>query len=123
MSKKTFKSQASSSRASASTFGAQTGSNGIPSFGSPSALGVTASSSLSYIYEPLDLSAIPEPNMIVALKNLQKKDSATKSKALEELQTHLSSVEAEGSRVEEAIVEAWVRFSQIQKYSFLIMVV
>jgi E3 ubiquitin-protein ligase listerin len=123
MSKKTYKSQASSSRASASTFGAQTGSHGIASFGSSSALGATASSLLSYIHEPLDLSAISEPNMIVAFKNLQKKDSATKSKALGEMQNYVLSAEAEGARVEEAIVEAWVRFFQMQMYLFLIMVV
>ena len=108
MSKKPFKSQASSSRAFATTFGAQPGSNSIGSFGGSSILGAVPSSLLSYVYEPPDLNAISAPNIIVALKNLQKKDATTKFKALEEVQSYVASAETEDGRVEESIVEAWV---------------
>ncbi|KAJ9659302.1 hypothetical protein H2198_003178 [Neophaeococcomyces mojaviensis] len=69
--KKGFKSQASSARA-ASTFG------GLGTF-------QTTTSPLSYIAEQPDLSQITEPQVVVALKNLGKKDSTTKAKALDEL--------------------------------------
>ena len=97
MSKRQAKSHASSSRAAFSTSSA---------FGtsSPSAF-TTTSSALSYVTEPPDLSAISDPNLVVYFRNLQKKDSTTKAKALEDLQTYISSLE--GS-VEEAVLEAWV---------------
>lgn len=115
MSKKPYKSQASSSRAFASAFGAQTGSNNIRGwFGDgPDAF---PGSPISYVYEPPDISAISEPNVIVAFKNLQKRDTTTKLKALEELQSHVSSVEAKEGRVEETVVEAWVSFPERHIY-------
>lgn len=112
MSKKPFKSQASSSRAS--TYNAQSGSNNIGFFGS-STLGAVPSS-LSYVYEPPDLNAVSAPNIIVALKNLQKKDATTKFKALEELQSYVASAETEDGRLEESIVEAWVCFKDIYPF-------
>ena len=66
-----FKSQASSARA-ASTFG------GFGSF-------QTSASPLAYVAEQPDLSHVAEPNVVVSLKNLSKKDSTTKAKALDEL--------------------------------------
>ena len=45
---------------------------------------------------------------MVALKNLQKKDSTTKSKALEDLQVYVLSLAVESGGVEEAILEPWV---------------
>ena len=109
MSKKPYKSQASSSRAFASAFAAQSGSNNIRGwFGDgPDAFPF---SPISYVYEPPDISAISEPNVIVAFKNLQKRDPTTKIKALEELQSHVSTVGAKNGRVEETVVEAWVSF-------------
>ena len=111
MSKKQFRSQASSSRAVSEAFGAPDGgfsSEGV--FGSPSSFGTTSSSSspLSYIYEPLDLSNISAPNVVVAIKNLQKKDSTTKSKALEELQAYVTSLSAVQGEVEGSVLEVWV---------------
>lgn len=70
MSKK-FRSQASSTRAATSLGG----------FGSFS----SSVSPLSYIAEPPDLSQVSDPNVVVNLKNLSKRDSTTKGKALEEL--------------------------------------
>jgi hypothetical protein len=99
MSNKKFKSQASSARAasfSTSSFGG---------FGSPAAF-QTAASPLSYVTELPDLSAISGPNVVVSYKNLSKKDSVTKAKALEELQDNLS--QAADTGVENAVLEAWV---------------
>ncbi|EMC95750.1 hypothetical protein BAUCODRAFT_34518 [Baudoinia panamericana UAMH 10762] len=94
MSAKKFKSQASSGRA-ISGFG----------FGG-SALGTTHSSSLSYIQEPPDYSTITNANTIVAFKNLSKKDSTTKVKALEEIQAYITNVDTD---VEDGLLEAWVK--------------
>lgn len=101
MSKKHFRSQASSGRAA---FGAGTGFGG--SFGG-SAFG--SSSPLSWITEPPDLSSISDPNVAVSFKNLSKKDSTTKAKALEDLQAHVATPD---HQVEEAVLEAWVRSSK-----------
>ncbi|KKY26550.1 putative ring zinc finger [Diplodia seriata] len=95
MSKKA-KSQASSSRAGAGF--------GFGSGASFSAFGASASP-LSYVSEPPDLSSISDANTVVAFKNLSKKDSTTKAKALEDLQTTVTS---SGAPVEEAVLEAWL---------------
>ena len=72
------------------------------------ALGAVSSSPLSYAHEPLDLTALSDPNVGVSFKNLQKKDATTKAKALEDLQANISSLESEQSMLEEAILETWV---------------
>jgi E3 ubiquitin-protein ligase listerin len=100
MSKK-FKSQASSARATSSASG--TASLG---FGTQPSTFQTTSSPLSYVTEVPDLSAISDPSVVVAFKNLTKKDSVTKAKALEDLQQHLSYNAETGP--EQAVLEAWV---------------
>ena len=108
MSKKAFKSQASSSRAASGAFGGdRTGLGG--SIGT-SVFGAISSSPLSYVYEPPDLTGFSDPNVGVAFKNLQKKDGTTKAKALEDLQTYVSSLNAETGGVEEAVLTAWVGY-------------
>lgn len=108
MSKKAFKSQASSSRAVSAAFGrASDGSTFGSGFGS-SAFGAVASSPLSYVYEPPDLSGLSDPNIVVAFKNVQKKDGTTKAKALEEIHTYASSLPTDRRGLEEAMLEAWV---------------
>ncbi|KAL8673142.1 MAG: hypothetical protein Q9168_002439 [Polycauliona sp. 1 TL-2023] len=107
MSKKQFKSQASSSRAASGPFAAADGAFGSSTKGG-SAFGAVSSSPLSYVYEPPDLTTISEPNTVVAFKNLQKKDSTTKAKALEDLLKYLSSLEANHG-VEDAVLEAWIK--------------
>ena len=97
MSKKQFKSQASSGRVGA----------GFGAFGS--GFGSAQSSPLSYIQEPLDFSGISDANVVVAFKNLSKKDSTTKAKALEDIQSHVSS----DVEVEEGLLEAWVRLNRV----------
>ena len=108
MSKKPFKSQASSSRAVSGSFGRSDGAIIIGGFGPAQAFSAIPPSSLSYVYEPPDLSSISEPNVIVALKNLQKKDSTTKSKALEDLQAYILTLAVADGGIEDAILEAWV---------------
>jgi E3 ubiquitin-protein ligase listerin len=98
MSKK-FKSQASSARAASSTSG--TSSSG---FGSQPSTFQTKASPLSYVTE------IPDLSIVVALKNLAKKDSVTKAKALEDLQEITASNAETGP--ETAVLEAWVGFFQ-----------
>ena len=111
MSKKQFKSQASSSRAVLGALGTSDGALSAGAFGGRPTFGAVSSSPLSYIYEPPDLTAISEPNVVIAFKNLQKKDSTTKAKALEELQAYIQSLNEKQQRVEEAILEAWVGLS------------
>jgi E3 ubiquitin-protein ligase listerin len=95
MSKRQFKSQASSSRAASGT--------GFGGFGS--APGTT----LSYLFEPPNFSSISDANVVVGFKNLSKKDGTTKSKALEDLRAYVQAhpYEQDGG-TEEAILEAWV---------------
>jgi hypothetical protein len=101
MSKK-FKSQASSARAASAAFGSASFGFGAPPGGFQ-----TATSSLSYVGEQPDLSGVSDPNIVVALRNLGKKDSTTKAKALEELQEHVASI-ASGDAIDSALLEAWV---------------
>lgn len=109
MSSKQFKSQASSSRAVSGPFGAAAGAFGNSPFGSPPAFGTVSVSPLSYVYEPPDFAGISEPNVVVALKNLQKKDGTTKTKALEDLQAYISSEAVGRGGIEDPLLEAWVR--------------
>ena len=62
-------------------------------------------SQLSYIAEPPNLSSISDPNVVVYFRNLSKKDSTTKAKALEDLQTYIAALQ---EPVEEGVLEAWV---------------
>jgi hypothetical protein len=96
MSKRAFKSQASSSRVAPGTsFGG---------FGS-----ISSGSSLSYLSENPDLSTLSDANVVVAFKNLTKKDAITKAKALEDLRAYIQAhpYEANGGP-EEGVLEAWV---------------
>jgi E3 ubiquitin-protein ligase listerin len=96
MSKRQFKSQASSSRVEPSA--------GFGGFGT-----VFAGSTLSYLSEPPNLSPITDANVVVAFKNLLKKDSTTKAKGLEDLRSFVQShpYEQDGG-VEQPILETWV---------------
>ena len=107
MSKKIIKSQAASSaRAASGVVGGAFGQDQGSFKGISTTFGSGTSSVLSYVYEPPVLSGISDPNTIVAFKNVQKKDSTTKGKALEDLQSLIDS--SEGRSVEEGVLEAWV---------------
>ncbi|CAJ2514030.1 Uu.00g021490.m01.CDS01 [Anthostomella pinea] len=102
MSRKPGKSRAASSKA-------------FTSFGTNSAFGGGFSTSssganLSYLAEPPDFTSISDANVVVSLKNLQKKDATTKAKALEELVAYVQShpYDQDGG-TEEPILEAWVQ--------------
>ena len=92
--------------ASRGAFGAPSGPGGFSAFGSSS----TERSSLSYLAEPPSLSAVSDPNVVVSLKNLLKKDPTTKGKALDELiafaQAH--PFDQDGG-VDEAILAVWIQ--------------
>lgn len=101
MSKK-FKSQASSSRAAAGGFGSFGGfSGGLGNSG-------REPSSLTYIAEPPDLSRISDQQLVIAFKNLLKKDDITRTKALDELKEHISSIETRKGTLDDGFLEAWV---------------
>jgi hypothetical protein len=95
MSKRQFKTQASSSRAvSGKPFGG---------------FGATNRSTLSYVAELPDLSSITDPNIVVAFKGLSKADGTTKIKALETIDDYISQhPNGDGRGVEDPILEAWV---------------
>ncbi|KAI9370806.1 hypothetical protein BJX61DRAFT_513943 [Aspergillus egyptiacus] len=102
MSKK-FKSQASSSRAAASAFGA---------FGGFSSLAQNQGreiSTLTYVTEPPDLSRITEPQLAIAFKNSSKKDEVTRAKALDDIKSHVTTVEKNGGTLDDGFVEAWIK--------------
>lgn len=103
---KRFKSQASSSRAASGAVGFGT----FGGFSSTSQQAAGSSSSLSYISEPPNLSHIFDAQIVVLFKNLLKKDSTTKAKALEDLQGFVTAQETKGDALEDGILEAWVRF-------------
>ena len=100
MSKKQFKSSASAARA----FGTAS-----PAFGFASSTTTpfgTSSSPLCYLTELPDLSSISDSNVVVAFKNLSKRDATTKSKALEDLQGLL--VDNDGKKeIEDGVLDAW----------------
>ena len=95
MSKKAFKSHASSDRIS-------TGFGGLGTTG----FGSNQTSVLSHVQEPLDYSLLSDSSITVAFKNLSKKDGTTKSKALEDLQTYVTSLSTE---IDEGLLQLWVR--------------
>lgn len=113
MSSRKFKVQASSSRAATSAFGA--GAFGGFSTASANDQDMIPSS-LSYVSEPPDLSSISQAHVVVAFKNLLKRDSTTKARALEDLQGFVSGSEtkSQSESLEDGLLEAWVRFP-IQK--------
>ncbi|KAE8153907.1 hypothetical protein BDV25DRAFT_9793 [Aspergillus avenaceus] len=102
MSKK-FKSQASSSRAAASTFGSFGG------FSSTFSGQGREPSSLTYVAEPPDLSQIYEAQLAIAFKNFLKKDETTRTKALDDLKDHVSSVESRKGTLDDGFLEAWIK--------------
>lgn len=65
--------------------------------------------SLSYLAEPPSFIAVSDPNVVVSLKNVLKKDSTTKAKALEDLLTYVQAHPFDkNGGVEEAILDIWV---------------
>ena len=91
--------------------GKRAGAKAFAGSSSQSSFGVfsTSSTRLTYLSEPPNLSSISNPNVVVSFKNLLKKDSTTKTKALEELLAYVQSLNPDDGGVEDAILEAWVQ--------------
>ncbi|CAK7203174.1 hypothetical protein SEUCBS139899_005905 [Sporothrix eucalyptigena] len=66
-------------------------------------------SGLAYVAERADLSAISDAHAVVSFKNLVKKDSTTKARALEDLVAHAQAHPHEGGGVEDGVLETWVQ--------------
>lgn len=81
---------------------------GAGSFGGFGASG--GGSSLSYLAEPPSFSDISDPNVVVSLKSVLKKDATTKAKGLEELVAYVQAhpFDSDGG-VEESLLDVWVR--------------
>ena len=108
MSKKVFKSQASSSRAVFGAYSSHEEGFGSRASNTSSILQGVSSSSLSYVYEPPDLSGITDSTIVILFKNVQKKDATTKAKALEELHSYVQNLTAKKSSIGVCTLEAWV---------------
>ena len=105
MSKRSYKTQASSTRVAF----------GTPNLLQSNATATTAekgiySSQLSYLTEPPSLEHISDPKLVVLLKNLSKKDGITKAKALDDILGLIGSAEYES---DSSVVEAWVGFDAV----------
>lgn len=84
--------------------GARSGFGGFGGFGA-----AASGSSLSYLAEPPSFAAVSDPNVVVSLKNILKKDGTTKSKGLEDLLVHvLANPHDKDGGVEEAVLDVWV---------------
>ncbi|KAK2070536.1 hypothetical protein P8C59_005021 [Phyllachora maydis] len=84
------------------TFGGRGAGSGFGGFSK-------SASRLSYVFQPPSFSDISDANVIVAFKNLLKKDSTTKSKALEELIAYAAAHPHEDGGTEDAVLDAWVQ--------------
>ncbi|KAI9892151.1 MAG: hypothetical protein M1814_001857 [Vezdaea aestivalis] len=66
-------------------------------------------STLSYLFETPDLVKLSNPKVGVAFKNLSKKDSTTKYKALEELQSQVFSTSVDES-FDDGVLAIWAKY-------------
>lgn len=112
MSKRQSKAQASSSRATSSAAKPGFG-GGFGGFGSSAGTFGGSASPLSYLAEQPDLATVTDSNVVVNFKNLSKKDSTTKAKALEDIHAYVSSCIQSQQDLEEGIIDAWVGESSI----------
>lgn len=103
MKKNHAKAQASSVQ-NAST-GAAFGSG----FGNASTAFGAGASRLSYLAEQPDISSLSDSNLVVIFRNLSKKDTTTKAKALEELQAFVSELKSRQDEVDESFLTAWIK--------------
>jgi hypothetical protein len=66
----------------------------------------TSSTTLSYLTPPPDFSAIPA-GVVVPFKNLLKKDSTTKEKALQDVLAYVQSLGSD-PQLDESVIDAYV---------------
>jgi E3 ubiquitin-protein ligase listerin len=70
--------------------------------------GARLPSTLSYFADLPNISSISNPHVVVFFRNLFKKDSTTKARALEDLQTYLGEHPQD---IEDPVLDAWVRLA------------
>ncbi|PHH74463.1 hypothetical protein CDD80_3072 [Ophiocordyceps camponoti-rufipedis] len=71
--------------------------------------GSSPGSALSYLAEPPSFAAVTDPNVVVILKNALKKDSTTKTKALEDLLAHVRAHPFDQGGVDDALLDIWAQ--------------
>lgn len=100
-------------------------SKAAPGFGAASFSGFATAASginLSYLAEPPDFSSVSNANVVVSLKNLQKKDAITKAKALEDLLAYAQAHPHDHhGGVEEPVLEAWVGLPRLHNVGALVV--
>ncbi|KAF4583133.1 C3HC4 type (RING finger) zinc finger containing protein [Ophiocordyceps camponoti-floridani] len=69
----------------------------------------SSGSALSYLAEPPSFAAVTDPNVVVILKNALKKDSTTKTKALEDLLAHVRAHPFDQGGVDDALLDIWAQ--------------
>jgi E3 ubiquitin-protein ligase listerin len=67
----------------------------------------TSSTTLSYLTPPPDFSEIPQ-EVVVPFKNLLKKASTTKEKALQDILTYVHGLGSDGQGLPESVIDAYV---------------
>lgn len=68
----------------------------------------SSSTSLSYLAPPPDFAGIPH-EVVVAYKNLTKKDSTTKEKALQDILVYVQALGTQGRVPDEPVIDVYVR--------------
>jgi hypothetical protein len=67
----------------------------------------TSSTTLSYLTPPPDFSEIPQ-EVVVPFKNLLKKASTTKEKALQDILAYVQGLGSDGQGLPESVIDAYV---------------
>ena len=68
----------------------------------------TSSTTLSYLTPPPDFSSVPQ-DVVVPFKNLLKKASTTKEKALQDILAYVQGLGPDGQALEDPVIDAYVR--------------
>lgn len=103
MSRRPYKTQASSARVA---FGTTNLLQSLPTIASSGQR--SHDSQLSYVTEPPSLDQISDSKLVVLLKNLSKRDGTTKAKALDDILNLINRPEYD---LDNSVVEAWVGFN------------
>lgn len=81
-----------------------------PGFGAFGGFATTDTSNLSYLSEFADYTSLSDPNVIIAFKNIQKRDTATRQRGVEDLLAYAQAhPHDKDGGVEDAVLEAWAQ--------------
>ncbi|KAJ1333266.1 E3 ubiquitin-protein ligase listerin [Microdochium nivale] len=70
----------------------------------------SSASNLSYLTEFSDYGSISDPNVVIAFKNIQKRDTATRQRGVEDLLAYaIAHPHDKDGGVEDAVLEAWAQ--------------